>query len=282
MTERSQPDVILLGSRGFLGSRIAAALERPPISVEIPRIATLEDLSATRIVLAEALDRHPDAVIVNAVGVRQGPGDLLDLVNARLTEVLVEVAASTGARLIHFGSAAEIVRAEAVREDDSAAARQALGYGDSKRRGTEACLRYEGATVLRVFNLHGLPHQDSAGVHALCRAVRGANERPPVMIPLYDTTRDYVDWHTVVSATVAAIDGRHAGLIEVCSGVGVSVAEIVEGLPAETRDALEARLVPSEWFGPVVGPAPVGCDLTSVRNEVVHALQQEVMECASS
>jgi nucleoside-diphosphate-sugar epimerase len=156
-----------------------------------------------------------------------------------------------------------------------------LAYGVTKRAGTQACLAYENATVLRVYNLHGLPHQSSSGLHQLCGSVRTAlnGGTPPSLI---NTTRDYVHWQTVRLALDAALDFNSRGMIEVCSGYGIAMSEIIEGLPLGVRTQIFDQLKPANYFAPVVGSRPsLGVEVSS-KPSVIEALRDEVMTCASS
>ena len=134
----------------------------------------------------------------------------------------------------------------------------------------------ENATVLRVYNLHGLPHQSSSGLHQLCRSVRIALDRgtQPALI---DTTRDYVHWQTVLNALNKALDLNSNGLIEVCSGFGISMSELIKGLPQNIRAQIEEQLVPADYFRSVIGPKQDFSYEESAKSTLLGALIHEVL-----
>jgi nucleoside-diphosphate-sugar epimerase len=273
---------LVLGSGGFLGQLILSAVGVRYSPLRVSRVRDESDLPRFEREVENLLKHNPQAAVVNCIGIREASLDIMKVLNGRIPESLARVAERHGAKLIHFGSAAETIQlAQKDSEGVGTPPAATLAYGMTKRAGTEACLAYENATVLRVYNLHGLPHQSSSGLHQLCRSVRitlDGGAQPS----LIDTTRDYVHWQTVQLALNTALDFSSCGLIEVCSGFGISMSEIIEGLPLDVRTQVSDQLKPANYFAPVIGPRPTLGVEASSKPTVIDALRDEVMTCASS
>lgn len=272
----------VLGSGGFLGSRILAETGAHYVPFGVSRLRNESDLPRFESEVEKLLQNNPQNVLVNCIGSRQSSLDRMMLLNARIPESLVKITAKFGSRLVHFGSASETT--QVAREGSNGVGTPPaamLAYGITKQAGTQACLNYEKATVLRVYNLYGLPHQTSSGLHQLCRSVRTAliNVEQPSLV---DTTRDYVHWKAVCLALRNAIDSDTHGLIEVSSGVGISMSQIIEGLPLVIRMKIVGHLKAATYFAPVIGPPPTLGGAASSKSSVIDALREEVMTCAFS
>jgi nucleoside-diphosphate-sugar epimerase len=270
----------VLGAGGFLGRRILAEVGVRYSPLRVSQVRDENDLPRFEREVEHLLKHNPQAAMVNCIGIREASLDLMTVLHAGIPESLARVAELHDARLIHFGSAAETIQL-AQKESGGIGTPPAamLAYGMTKRAGTEACLAYENTTVLRVYNLHGLPHQSSSGLHQLCRSVRIALDGG-VQPSLIDTTRDYVHWQTVRLALNTALDFNSSSLIEVCSGFGIAMSEIIEGLPLDVRAQVAEQLKPANYFAPVIGPR-LGVEASS-KPTVIDALRDEVMTCASS
>jgi nucleoside-diphosphate-sugar epimerase len=272
----------VLGAGGFLGRLILSEVGVRYSPLRVSQVRDESDLPRFEHEVENLLKHNPQAAIVNCIGIREASLDMMTVLNGGIPESLARVAERHDVRLIHFGSAAETIQL-AQKESGGIGTLPAamLAYGMTKRAGTEVCLAYENATVLRVYNLHGLPHQSSSGLHQLCRSVRIAldgGEQPS----LIDTTRDYVHWQTVRLALNTALDFNSCGLVEVCSGFGIAMSEIIEGLPLGVRTQVFDQLKPANYFAPVIGPrSSLGVEVSS-KPTVIDALRDEVMTCASS
>jgi hypothetical protein len=72
------------------------------------------------------------------------------------------------------------------------------------------------------------------------------------------------------------------GLVEVCSGFGISISDIVQELPQTIRDEMSGLLIPADYFSPVIGTNEV-LDLGIItKQEVAKELSHEVLSCAYS
>ena len=272
----------VLGSGGFLGRRIVIEDGDRYIPFQVSQLRHESDLPRFEREVEILLKHEPEIAIVNCIGIRDAPLATMELLNVRIPESLTKMTAKHGSRLIHFGSAAETTQVTKVQSNGAGSLPPAmLTYGATKRAGTQACLAYKNATVLRVYNLYGLPHQSGSGLHHLCRSVRVAlNEG--VQPSLIDTTRDYVHWESVRLALDSALDLKSCGLIEVCSGFGISMSEIIEGLPFTVRTQVAEQLKPANYFAPVIGPHSGLSVEASSKSVVIDTLRDEVMTCASS
>lgn len=270
----------ILGSGGFLGRQLLSEDDIRYIPLRVSRLRHETDLPRFEREVFNHLERHPQDAIVNCIGTREATSDTMNLLNTQIPKSLARVAKIYGTHVIHIGSAAETTKLAKNETGHAETIPPAmLAYGATKRAGTEACLSYENAAVLRVYNIHGLPHHSSSGLHQVCRSLRPVldGNKPRSLI---NTTRDYVHLQNVRDALRAAVGMKSCGLIEVCSGFGISISEIIEGLPRGVRTSLADQLTPAHYFAPVIGPST---DLgASNKSTIVEALCIEVMTCASS
>lgn len=264
--------VAVLGATGYIGSRLIRA--DPGRYAELPcrRIESRLDAEALSNEVAEFMGSSQRAALVNCLGMRTGRLDQMHLVNAEVPMRLAEVADSCGFHFIHLASAAEIVRL--------VGSGTLTEYQVSKRQGTQACLTHENVTVVRIFNLRGLPHQVDSGIHAICRTIRALSEgRDPGV--LIDTLRDYVSWESVACEITAAAVERQRGMRECSTGIGVRISDIVAALPPDLASGLQRLIKPADLYSSAVGTRmPEQTDVE--RRTIVSTLAEEVMACAFS
>lgn len=248
--------VLVLGSRGFLGTHVADALARRA-NLRIIRSGRrigeldanqgtieLDILRADPVPLADAISRLAPSVIINCVGATTGSADELYGANVKVPAIIVDAVAqaATGTHLIHLGSAAEYGQGEIdVRIDESTPVRPASLYGSTKLAGSAIVLDAArtgrvAATVLRIFNAigPGSPRSSLAGrlVAELCSAQA---TREPVRVGPLNATRDFVDVRdaadAVVDAAEAATAGCHVGeVLNVARGEAIPVRTLVDNL----------------------------------------------------
>lgn len=273
---------LILGSGGYLGQRILGSGGDRYQPLSVSRIRTQKDLVRFSQEVDEALKTSPEAALVNCIGARRGFQDEMELLNALVPQALVRVSAARGNRLIHLGSAAETLRiTDQANVGSNTQDSVPSIYGQSKRSGTQACLAYDNSTVLRIYNLHGLPHPPSSGLHELCRRVREVSGDLETR-PLVDTTRDYVHWRDVSAMVEKCLNSDLLGLVEVCSGFGISMSEIVEGFQSDIREIVSQQLVAADLFQSSIGPNQHGNSSYEDKNQLLEVLRSEVIECASS
>lgn len=274
---------LVLGGTGFLGSRLLATDPVAYRAAQTPRVRTASDLKELSASCSNGLAQHPGAALVNCIGLREGSNADLNLVNADVPNVIAAVAKKHGVPFVQLASAAETARyldTETVAESGLVSG-GLPPYGGSKLAGTHACLSYELGTAVRIYNLHGLPHQPSSGLHRVCEAVNANTRRQSIPL-LYDTQRDYVNVTTAVDAIDRAVRDPCPGLVEVCSGIGVFVHEIVADLPDDVRDTLHPHIVTPDLITEVVGTVN-GKRLTDHhKTDLVELLANEVTACAAT
>jgi nucleoside-diphosphate-sugar epimerase len=278
MNLQESAPVLVLGSRGYLGGKLLKSASGAFKALPVSRVETPEDLPRFAAQVRAALARMSGATLINCIGLRVGTADHLNLINASIPAVLAEVASDCGSHFIHIGSAAETVAP--LPGVSLSAVAQALEYGVSKRVGSSACLEFPLTSVLRVYNLHGLPHQSDSGLHQICLA-HSAFDKGENVSSLINTTRDYVDWQTVVTAVEEAVTIGPMGMREVCSGVGVSVSQILEAINDGPSRIITASLVPADLIGPVVGSDAWPISNVEDSLELAARLALEVAACAS-
>ncbi len=214
---------VLVGARGWLGSRLALGLPG------VAGVRASEVLDAGPGGPAALARLGPDDVVVNAAGARGGDADLMERLNALLPMLLAERAAAVGAHLVHLGSAAEygLTQDGVCREDGEP--NPGSPYGRTKLAGTLACLASGHATVLRLFNVADVPPQPGtplADVAERLRVALASGTDVELLSP--GTVRDWVTREFVVASVRRAAELAPAGVYNVCSGIGVGMGEAVE------------------------------------------------------
>lgn len=274
----STPGVVL-GASGFLGSHLMENYPDDLIAGPRLKVKTAADLAILEGTLDNFLDEVPTHAIFNCIGLRKGTDDQLTLANQDVPRVVVDVAAKRSVRVIHIGSAAELVSArEGV---DPEVARPLLRYSESKKAGTREVLQYDQAVVARIHNLHGLPHQPSSGLHSLCIAIRKLSERQqPLESPIIDVTRDYIHWQAALAEVRAIVDKTIKGIIEIRSGISLPLHAIVEELPLQLQNQLLPELVPPDILTNVPDGDESAPTLGSITAKAAE-IADEVLECAS-
>jgi nucleoside-diphosphate-sugar epimerase len=238
--------VLLLGSTGFIGAHVQAALLR---SKRVSRVvsagrADLDLMYSSTTRITDYVTNTGADVLVDCTGRLDGsPSELLQIhavATARLLEALA--ACNRRVRFVRLGSAGEYGqtrRGTSIREDDPA--RPVSAYGMShlaathlvrlahRRMGTDA-------VSLRVFNPIG---QGASGNSVLTRAaeqIRAArNEgRDSITLGNLDAWRDLVDVRDVANAVVAAVTmpGPLPPVLNIGSGSAIQMREAVELLCA--------------------------------------------------
>jgi UDP-glucose 4-epimerase len=207
--------------------------------------------------IAEGADPLPSSgpcdVIVNAFQPADGLADLsaperyVTMALGVTATVLDRVARGRVRRLIYTSSASVYGDNVECRETDRIrasglhaslkAANEALVQGVCAERGVEA-------TVTRVFNLFGGADRFSVIGKIIAAARTGGTLK---LANGGNAIRDFVHVDDVVRSYVALLSGPHVGIVNVASGVGVSVRSILDalalrGIQVATEDVLRDEI----------------------------------------
>lgn len=266
----------MTGATGFVGAHLMAHLAESGDDV----VGFAGDLDVTEpdAVLAAVKDAVPD-VVYHLAGISH-IGDSWDApahvfrVNAEGTLNVLRAASAAGVgRVIVVGSADEygIVGPEDLPLREEAALRPATPYAASKVAAEYLALQAFlgdglGAIRVRAFNHTGPGQADRFVVPALARRIVDADRggAPTLLLGALDPVRDFTDARDVVRAyRLLAELGEPGAVYNVCSGIGVSVAEIVERFLAVAGVELAVEIDP-DLVRPIEIPMLVG-DNTRLR-----------------
>jgi nucleoside-diphosphate-sugar epimerase len=262
--------VVVTGAAGFLGSRVAAALEKrsdlqvtrvvrpgsgPSIADQAPgRIVAVDLLNEEAVV--ELLARIRPQAVINAAGRVAGTPRELFLDNTATTVVLVNaiLKESRDLALTVLGSAAEYEPppdGTRILEDHLCAPQSV--YGHSKWAASEYCqlaqrrgLRFN---ILRVFNPVDEINSSAQVLGAfIARAVAQLSAPEPVVnMGRLDAVRDFVAVDDLLALIVRIVEtGTTGEIINVCSGEGHRVRDLLHGIITHSKRMI--RIVES---GPV-------------------------------
>lgn len=210
-------DVLLIGAGGWLGRRIRDALG------DVRTFAARSVLADGARALAAALEDR-EVVVVNAAGVRSGRAAEMWAANRDLPRLIAEAVSRAGGHMVHLGSAAEHAVAAG---DGVPGSPPPSEYGRSKLAGTLAALETGCATVLRVYNVASSPPQPGSPLEDLVDRIRVGLTEGRVELWSASTVRDWVTPRFVALSAVRAADLQTPGAFDVCSGVGVAMADAV-------------------------------------------------------
>lgn len=286
MEEQGNNDglVLILGASGYLGGKILHTAGIHGRSMPTSRIGDVNDLDTFSERLKIELGGGRYRSVVNALGVRNGSRHAMHMVNATVPEIIVSVAAECHTRVVHLGSIAEASSwDDAHVTSGDPAMILARTYAETKRRGSEVCLASGIASVLRVHNLHGLPHQHGSGIHHLCQSLRHLSSQDAHPFRVVNTTRDYIGWQRVVKVVLAAAFAPpKTAYIDVCSGLDITVSEIVGAMPVDVGANLASRLIEPDWPVATIQEGRIPTGESIGKAALIRQLASEVVTCAFS
>ena len=253
--------VLVTGAGGFVGTHLLARAEESRIAASAATI-DLRSLEAVRRAIAES---QAGAVVHLASARKDGPGGLCaaladDALMA--TNLLAAVAElSPDAPVLVAGSAAQYGLGAPHRLPESAPLAPVGAYGAAKTALELACAGREAPRVAwaRTFNLLGPGQRPDAPVAAWARQLveveRGRGDT--IRTGRLDAVRDFLDVRDAADAYLALLASAAAGPVNVCSGDGLSLDEILDTMialsparPRVERDvALERSVDPPHVVG---------------------------------
>jgi len=260
---RTDTPVLVLGA-GAVGSTI---VDQAPggVSVTMLSRSTNPELAepglAAAATIRNEIDRLGATAVINCVGLLRGDHD--DMVAANTTWprwLAAEVIPDTGARLVHLGSAAEYGdpgSASPIAESHPVDPRGS--YGETKWAGSAAVLEAGrgglDAVVARGFNFVGPRLPPSSPLHQFVADVTALGPAGgPVEVWWPDTVRDFI-LLTDLARAVLVLAGAPAvpDVVNVCSGTGISFAQVVEHLAVAQGKPVEIRSLHRPGIRTVIG-----------------------------
>lgn len=272
---------VVTGGRGFVGHHLTAHLHSLGEDVAV---LDRNGADAVDIVDADAVRRwigtvSPDVVYhlaaLSHVGASWNDEEIVQRVNVGGTANVLSACSAAGvARIVVVGSAEEYGRIDApalpVRE--TTPLRPVSPYGRSKVAAEELALAAQrdgsiDVICVRPFNHVGPGQSPNFLVPGLAQRIAVAERAGTdhIAVGNLDSVRDYTDVRDVVRAyRLLAARGQPGQVYNVCSGNGVTVADIARGLLALARRPLRLAVDP-ELVRPVDVPVLVG-DATRLRD----------------
>jgi GDP-4-dehydro-6-deoxy-D-mannose reductase len=272
---------IVTGGRGFVGRHLVAHLQERGDDVVVldrngPDTVDITDADAVRSRIATI---GPDVVFHLAarshVGASWNDDDAVQRVNVGGTANVLTAGAAAGvARILIVGSAEEYGRidAAALPLREATPLQPVSPYARSKVAAEALALaaQRDGSVdviCVRAFNHTGPGQSPNFLVPGLATRIAAAERAATddITVGNLDSVRDYTDVRDIVRAyRLLAEDGEAGEVYNVCSGVGLSVADVAQGLLALARRPLRLAVDP-DLVRPVDVPILVG-DSTRLRD----------------
>jgi GDP-4-dehydro-6-deoxy-D-mannose reductase len=271
--------ILVTGSRGLFGRALIARLvdEQRPYSVST---GDLRD----RVVARDEIAACRPSVIVHLAGGRGK--DRLDLYERNvLTTINVIEAAARARRVpaaIVMGSAAEYGSGSQERLAEDHPLRPVSDYGAAKVAETTLALAMGNrlsvpVTVLRPFNpVSPELGRDVALGNARAQLLENPGPVKHLRLGRLDVIRDFVPLPTIIEAIVRAAERELPGeVINICSGVGIALEDIVQAMAARLGAAFVAELDPELALLPA-GATVVGDPARMKRQLGLHPMPTAV------
>jgi nucleoside-diphosphate-sugar epimerase len=214
--------VSILGSNGFIGSAIVQNL-----IVGGWKIDQISQLSIDNFLIDDEVD-----TIVNCVGTFAKDVKLAYEVNSLFPAELAKQTATSGSRLVHFGSSAEYAPSEHLITETSATKTTNI-YSESKLLGSNAVIENglnEKSIVLRPFGVvQDVANPMPPNASNLMSVISNASTNDVVKVKNPKAIRDLVNVNEVANATIKLLDRSMPWpkILNISSGTGHSVEEIL-------------------------------------------------------
>jgi len=189
----------------------------------------------------DELDRviadHQIEAVINCAGAVVGARAALANANSGVARAAGEACLRLGIRLVHLGSAAEYGPVGDQLVTETTAPRPVTDYGEAKLRATEEVLRLadRGLDVLvaRAFNVVGPGQPLSTPVGEFAAAVNALTRAGEVRTRDSSLVRDFMS-RRLLAVTLLRLSRieRRPPVVNVCSGRGVSFAELIQAMAA--------------------------------------------------
>ena len=240
-------NVLVTGSRGMIGSRVAKVLSASHTVVDFDCVQRYEMWENEVDDLFISLESTPDLIIHAGAVFGEGIDENgLWEMNYLATKMLCELALEFGSRFLFFSSAAAINPSEAFGVGN---------YGWTKRIGEDilkATLPRKDLCIIRPFNVWSLSEEGKRAPSIVWKIV--AQQLKSVF---KDCTRDFIHVSDVVNAVSSAVKNWQPGTFEVGSGQGVVVEDLVDRIYAHLDDTFErVPVVKNEYSGSCMAAQP--------------------------
>jgi GDP-4-dehydro-6-deoxy-D-mannose reductase len=275
--------MLLVGATGFVGSHLLTAARtagvrvvpagrgsspacdlRDPIAVEACIEAVQPDLivnAAGAASVKESWERPEEVFALNATGV----ANLLDAAGRQVPAAHVLCVSS--AEVYESGDGASPLR-------EDLELRPLTPYGKSKVAMEMLCARArergQKVAVVRVFNLLGPGQRSDFAASGFARRIaeaeRAGLDEVELALGNPGAIRDFTDVRDAARALLELSRRQLGGTYNLCSGVGVTIADLVDGLSQASRLELTVRRDP-DLERPADPPALVG-DPTRLRETI--------------
>jgi nucleoside-diphosphate-sugar epimerase len=250
--------ILITGATGLVGSALSSRLQlarsdivttsRSPVVAPGHLVADLSVRDETLAVLAHA---RPDVVAHLAGGSHLDPQDLY-VANVVSTVNLIETAAAIGLRprFVIAGSAAEYGSPGTGLIDSRTSLQPQSDYGRAKAAQTTIALELARrfgleASILRPFNIYSHTSVPAGALRDIGQQLLDQHgPRRRIECGRLDIVRDYVSLDLVTEAFERSIDTQPIRpVLNICSGSGVPLGEIVTAMARELRVEIEFQPV---------------------------------------